>query len=798
MDMDLNSNPENTTQRNTDPLAPANENPGLQAHQSIFRDLLSRRVPQILGGYLAGSWIIFEFVQWLVSHYTISPHLEEFCLIALASLIPTVFLLAYFHGKPGRDKWTRVEKIGIPTNLVATAFLLIFLFRGRDLGATTTSVSLTDETGHLIERVIPKSEFRKKVAIFSLDNETGDTTFGWMMHAIPDMIKLDLIQDMYLDIKSIYDLYEAVRDEGFPDAAGIPLILKKKIAEQQYMEYFIAGSILQLDDQLSVIVTLHETRTTKALAEKNFTGNKILEIVDEISIWVKEALSLPVQHLDSTVDLPASEIMTNSSQALKTFYCGMNECYINENWEKGLILLEQSVQVDTTFAYGYEKVFVINLHNTSTEEGMQALEALMKHLYKLPERMQFELKQYYYYFVKKDPDLARKVIENWIELYPEDVNAHGYLAEEYMWRNQRDEAVAEYKKILNLDPARYEHLLDIAQIYKYKGEFNEALNYYRLYANEFRNNSKPFTELGNLYTYYGKHEQARSFYEKAMLIEPDEISILLLLAKNKTERGEFNSALNDYAEILEKSYTPQEKVKVYKSLQDYYFLRGQVNKAIDYLELGLAEKEKYDTRFEILRTRSYSLVRYIVAGKTNVAFQYAREIENLGSPFDGMILQTYLDIYLELEHAEGIEEYLEKYEAYCEAMEIEISRAWSSWARGKLHETKEEYEAAIQHYLQSIELYPISPSWRFHIGRCYRMNKEYKKAEEHFQKIIDLHPFWPEELYEFGLVYAEWGKHAKALEYIRRANSIWENADTTYALAMRARQKLAELEALTR
>lgn len=796
MATDLNPKLADMNQDGSGNQEPGSQNPEQPIRNPFFKDLLSRRVPQILGGYLAGSWIILEFIDMLVDRFPISPHLVTFSMVALASMIPTVFLLAYYHGKPGKDQWTRTEKIGIPTNLAGTTILLFFLFHGKDLGATTTSVSLIDETGQKIERVIPKSEFRKKLAIFSLENVTGEIASDWMMHAIPDMIKIDLIQDMYLDIESTYDFFEDIRDAGFPDAIGIPLILKKKIAEQQYMDYFIAGSIQHLDDQLSVLLSLHETGTTKSLAEKEFQSSRILEMVDEISVWVKKAMSIPAQYLASTVDLPAWEIITNSPQALKTFYKGLNECYIKENWEKGLELLEQSIKVDPAFAYGYEKVFIVNMHNTNSEEGIQALEKLMKHLYKLPERMQFELKQHYHFFVKEDPDLARKVIENWIELYPEDVNAHGYLAEDYLWRNQRDDAIAVYEKILILDPARYEHLLDIAEIYKFKGEFNEALKYYQLYENEFPNISKSFTELGNLYTYYGKHEQARSFYEKAMLIEPDNLTILLLLAKNRTEMGDYKSALNDYQEILEEFTDPQEKVKIYNGLQDYYFIRGQVKKAIEYLELGLAEQEKFDTRFQILQTRSISLARYILAGKTDVAFQFARDIENLGPPFDQMIQWAYLDIYLELENSEGIEEYLEKVEARIKKMQLEINRIYLLWARGKLYETRAEYETAIQHYLKCIEFYPISPSWKFHIGRCYRMNGEYRKAEDHFQKIIGLHPFWPEELYEFGLVYLEWGKHDKALEYVRRANSIWENADTTYEIAMRAREKLAELEEL--
>ena len=174
---------------------------------SFFKNLLNRRVPQILGGYLAGSWIILEFLDWLVQRYPISPHVQDFGLVALASMIPTVILLAYYHGKPGKDQWTRVEKIGIPTNLILTALLLIFLFRGRDLGATITPVSLIDEQGHQIERSIPKSEFRKKVAIFSLENESGDTSLNWLMHAIPNMVRYDLYQDMYLTVKTIYGFY---------------------------------------------------------------------------------------------------------------------------------------------------------------------------------------------------------------------------------------------------------------------------------------------------------------------------------------------------------------------------------------------------------------------------------------------------------------------------------------------------------------------------------------------------------------------------------------------------------------
>ncbi len=74
---------------------------------------------------------------------------------------------------------------------------MIFLFQGRDLGATTTTVNIVDEEGQQIERLIPKSEFRKKVAVFSLENESGNSELDWLIHSLPDMVRYDLSQDIY-------------------------------------------------------------------------------------------------------------------------------------------------------------------------------------------------------------------------------------------------------------------------------------------------------------------------------------------------------------------------------------------------------------------------------------------------------------------------------------------------------------------------------------------------------------------------------------------------------------------------
>ena len=102
---------------------------------SLFKDLLKRRVPQIIGVYLAGCWAFIQFIIWIVDEFALSPYLPQLSFILLVSMLPTVILLAYFHGKPGKDKWTMTEKIAIPSNILFAIIIVIIFFHGKDLGA---------------------------------------------------------------------------------------------------------------------------------------------------------------------------------------------------------------------------------------------------------------------------------------------------------------------------------------------------------------------------------------------------------------------------------------------------------------------------------------------------------------------------------------------------------------------------------------------------------------------------------------------------------------------------------------
>ena len=95
----------------------------------IFKELLNRRIPHIMGSYIVAGTSLVVFIDWLASRYSFPQEYVSIALFCIISILPSVFILAYFHGAPGKDEWTKVEKYAIPINIIFIA-CVIFMYKG--------------------------------------------------------------------------------------------------------------------------------------------------------------------------------------------------------------------------------------------------------------------------------------------------------------------------------------------------------------------------------------------------------------------------------------------------------------------------------------------------------------------------------------------------------------------------------------------------------------------------------------------------------------------------------------------
>ena len=98
---------------------------------TFIKELIHRRIPHIIGSYLIAGTSLILFVDWLVNRYTLPEYYTTLCLFGVIAIMPSVVILAYFHGAPGRDEWTKIEKIGVPVNIIFIFLVLLIGHRSQ-------------------------------------------------------------------------------------------------------------------------------------------------------------------------------------------------------------------------------------------------------------------------------------------------------------------------------------------------------------------------------------------------------------------------------------------------------------------------------------------------------------------------------------------------------------------------------------------------------------------------------------------------------------------------------------------
>jgi len=743
-----------------------------------------------------------------VNRYPLSPHWPDFSFAIFASMIPTVLLLACFHGKPHRVHWTRVEKIGISVNFLAAAGLLFLLFYGKDLGAATNKVNLPDAEGKMTERLVPKSEFRKRLGVFYFENQSGDSTWNWLQYGIMILVDFDLDQDPYL--VNVNAHYQTFKEAGFEDGVGAPLAFKKKIAAERYHDYFVTGSFTEQNGTYTIKSMLYETKRARLIAAHVFAGNDLFVLADSISVQLKRDLQIPDYYIEATEDLPVAETLTKSFAAFEMYRAAQYAIWQDRDYAKATNYYEKVIQEDPTFALAQYDLYQTYVNLNRRDLAEPAIRAAMQHSYKLPQRWQFWVKNAFH-IIQGDWQSAAENAQHWVTLYPRDTRGYYELANHYSIMNRPDLAIAEYQRILELDPGSHANLRNIGDLFKEKGEYDQALKYYESYARIYPHESRSFTTIGYLYKSIGEHEQAKAYYKKALLIEPESATILSALAGIEMSLGNFAEAEQQYQRALQLAKRPQDRSTVHQALSTYYKFRGRIGQAIEHYELYIAELEKYASPLNILLAKSDvfgTIELYILAGKQDRSWKIAQDFEaqaqQLISPFNQFAPFLYICYYIWLEDPENawvLEQEVEKVEPFIKEANREIEQPYIRFARGKVNEFRNEYTMAISNYEKALPEMRLPTYYKSfiktQISKCYGKLNELKKAEASLQATLVFEPFFPNAHYELALAYHEMGKKEKALKHLNTALKVWEEADAEYKPAQKAREKLAEWEKVT-
>jgi tetratricopeptide (TPR) repeat protein len=757
----------------------------------FYKDLWQRRVIQVTVLYLVLSLLVRSMMNFIVQEYMLSPHLPDLVWYILLSLLPSIILVSYFHGRKGFSKWTKVEMIGLPINIIVAGLILGLVFKGKDLGAMTTKLTIQNEDGERIEKLVIKNEYRKKIFIFNMKNASGDSGLDYLQYGIPDMLQYDLSQDILLFPETVMSsIYLKMAEAGYEDAIGLPVTLMKQYASKRHMNFFVVGQLNITDNQYTLEVKLYETRLTRLVADISVKDASPFNLVDQLSVEIKRAMGLPESHISETIDLPVSEIFTDSDQALLYYSQSILEEARN-NWTENVHLLEQAIQEDNDFALAYVKSTLSYFNISQVEKARQAMQSARDLLYKLPERQQFILK-YVYYVIDQQPEKALNVVKMWVELYPDDIVAHSILAQRYSVRAMYQEAIQEYKEIVHLDPEQFYYLSVLGDFYLQLGNFDSALVYYNKYAHHLPEQADSYQNLGDFYSLTGDLDLAKENYEKALLLADgsEKIPVKIKLAEIDINTGNFDLAYAHYQEALEISHSPKDSSRVFEALQKYFLTKGQAHKSLEVCQQKLEKYKSFLSPKDYVARQVFNVLPYMYAGEKEKAIELLETLsKQLEPPLDNLIPFGFLLLYAESGEVEKAEQAMQGAQALIDGWGEEVMMVHIYLARAKINESLSQYEEAIENYNLYLQMYPTGYEIYGAISRCYREMKDFKKAEEAIKISLEHMPYNPVINYEAAMLHLDMKDNEKGREYLERAVEIWQHADETYEKARIAKEK---------
>ena len=176
--------------------------------------------------------------------------------------------------------------------------------------------------------------------------------------------------------------------------------------------------------------------------------------------------------------------------------------------------------------------------------------------------------------------LAIEQYEQIIKIEPNSVDDHLLLGRLYRLNNDLLKAEGEWKAAVKLDPSSEEAVIMLAGLYTDEGDTNHALQVLSSIPDTARS-AKLYSGLGATYEQRKDFKSAITAYQKAVMLDRDNLDAIRGLADNLLNDGQMEAALEQYKVIADAN---PEDAQTYLRIAEIYRRQGKYDQALESLK----------------------------------------------------------------------------------------------------------------------------------------------------------------------------------------------------------------------
>ncbi|UCF04538.1 MAG: protein kinase [bacterium] len=363
------------------------------------------------------------------------------------------------------------------------------------------------------------------IAVISFENQTGDPEYDYLQTVIPNLLITSLEQSKHIRVATwerLQDLQEQIgkgNEQVIDKELGFELCRLDGIRAIAFGSFTKAGDVFVTD--IKVLDVDSKELLKSASAQGRGVGSILEKQIDELSREVSRGIGLPERTRNDT-EVRIAEVTTTSMEAYNYFIRG-REDYYKFYLSDALKFLGKALAIDSTFAAAH--LFLGDAYATlgNTKASLEAFRRAKSLSGKTSEKEKLIIEAAYAMYIEHDLDKQFYILMKIAEKYPKEKGIHNELARYYSYsRGRHDDAIAEYEKVLALDPNHAATYNSLAYMYALrKDDFEKAMEYLERYASLLPGDANPLDSRGELYTAAGKIDEAISTFEELLEIKSD-------------------------------------------------------------------------------------------------------------------------------------------------------------------------------------------------------------------------------------------------------------------------------------
>lgn len=641
----------------------------MTADRSFTANLAHRRVPQLVGMYIAATWLVIELGDWMTERFSLPPNLTSYVFIAMLVMLPAVIMFAWNHGAPGKDKWTSAERVFIPMNALGAVVVLYFLSPSLVVEAATETVQLQDETGAIQEFVVPRQGYHRDVIGFFWENQGDDTDSDWLTYGLPLMLAHDLNRvTPVITVSTPFDargLRSSMRNRGFDELRNLPRGLMVDIARDRRSSAIILGTFGEAGESKTMQVSLIDTESGETIGEHSFSGTDWFTGIDDVSSAVLQYLD--IEPSDNQSDDPVSQHLTGSIEAVRHYANGLVAVNVANDYPSAITEFQAATKIDPGFAEVTGQLSQTFYFSGDVDSAKTMVTEALRNSYRLSETSKFALKANRYAF---DGDYVRaeRAVELWTQVQPNSTVALGELARINRVSGTPEglqKASIAYDRLLELNPNDLDVYRRKADVESQRGNYEAAIGYLRNIVDQEPDNSEVLNQLADIYQAQGDLDAAQETLEDAALLSDDPLQSELGLVRLEARRGLYDTAEERLSSLMTDSLGPKQRMSVLSAQTEMAMVQGQISRALAlHSEVSEIAKGIMPPVLHLVSIENQRSSMLAMLGQTDEAIAKADEVvAQLQPPMSTFLNITYTGIYAAADDRERFREWAARNQA---------------------------------------------------------------------------------------------------------------------------------------